>query len=327
LKNINEANLLTTNRKKIDMNSVKEHETWSVIDSTKLDEYTRCPRRYFYKYMLGWNFEEPDIHLEFGTAWHLAMEHLLLNGYSKESVADAHALLTAHYRKFFPEIMDDIYYPKNPGMALQMLQQYVKSFPDDLRHSKVLYTETSGTVIVGQNRLMYFKTDSILQGNGIYQGKKYSREHKTTSRRGNHWSLRIQIGTYNHVLNCLFGPDDVYGVEVNEAIFQKTKPGFVRTQEMQSTKGMLNWMWQVNYWMDQIDNDTDRLLHCSESSDVMNAFPMNPNGCDKYGLCNFYDYCTIWSNPLQHLAQIPDGMTIKFWDPRVDLHSTTTINL
>ena len=309
------------------MNSIKEHETWSIIDSTKMNEFMECPRKYFYKYMIGWQFEEPSIHLEFGQGWHLAMEHLLLNGYGKESILDAHALLTSHYRKFFAEIMDDSYYPKNPGFALQMLQNYAKKFSDDQRQAEVLYTETSGSVMIAPDRLLYFKTDSILKGIGAYQNKKFSREHKTASRRGNKWSLRFQIGTYNHVLYCMFGPDDVYGVEVSEAIFQKTKPDFLRTQIMRSPNSMLAWIWEANQWFDQIEKETDALIKCDEGSHVLTAFPKNPSGCESWGGCPFYDYCTIWSNPLQHLGQLPEGMTVRFWNPTKDIVTTNTINL
>ena len=106
--------------------TLKTHPTWEVTDSTKLQEYIACPRSYFYKYVLGWKPEEPSIHLIFGTSWHIAMEHLLIYGYDPRTVEEASYLLTQEYRKSFSDLMDDVYYPKTPGFAKEMLSKYVK---------------------------------------------------------------------------------------------------------------------------------------------------------------------------------------------------------
>ena len=91
-----------------------EHkEIWDVLDSTKIKAYLECPRKFFYEYVVGWRSIEPNIHLEFGKAWHLAMEHLLVKGYEDEELVQAYTLFHNHYRKYFPEVMDDVYAPKN----------------------------------------------------------------------------------------------------------------------------------------------------------------------------------------------------------------------
>jgi len=297
-------------------NPTLERPTWKIIDSTKLQEFSCCPRKYFYKYMLGWDFEEPNIHLEFGQAWHLAMESLLQHGYTDDSIELAYGLLIRHYRKFWSEIMDDQMFPKNPPFAKEMLKRYCKRFSDDWQRHEVLYTETSGTVPIADDRVIHFKTDSILRGiNGNYGNKVFSREHKTASKRGNKWSLKIQVGTYNHVLYCLFGPDNTYGVEINEAYFQKTKPDFERTQILKNPVQMNIWLWHVNELCDRIEYETERLLSASDNDPFLMAFPMNNESCSIYGTCTYYDYCNAWNNPLQRLEQIPMGMIEKHWDP------------
>jgi hypothetical protein len=266
--------------------------------------------------MLGWDFEEPSIHLEFGTAWHLAMESLLQHGYGKDSQELAYSLLLQHYRKFWSEIIDDQMFPKNPPFAKEMLSRYCKNYMDDWQRQEVLYTETSGTVPIADDRVIHFKTDSILRGiNSNYNGKAFSREHKTASKRGSKWSLKIQVGCYNHVLYCLFGPQDTYGVEMNESFFQKTKPGFERTQVLKNPIQMNIWLWHVNELFNMIEFETDRMLNCSYSDPFMQAFPMNNESCNIYGSCTYYDYCTAWTNPLQRIEQIPMGMIEKHWNP------------
>lgn len=298
------------------MNRVQEHPTWQIIDSTKLQCFQQCPRLYFYNYILGWQFESPSIHLEFGTAWHLAMEHLLTDGYDEANIILAYNRLLQHYRKFWSELMDDTNYPKCPGFALDMLRKYVRKYPDDHRNADLLYAETSGTVAIGTDRIIYFKTDSILRGkNNNYMNRAFSREHKTASKRGTYWNMKIQVGTYSHVLFSLFGPSDVYGVEMNEAFFQKTRPDFERTQILKDPLSMNVWLWEVNELFDRIDYETDRMLQCNEEDRFMAAFPRNTESCNHWGKCEFYDYCMSWHNPLQHLDRVPMGMTVRFWNP------------
>lgn len=309
------------------MNPIKERPTWNIIDSTKLQCFATCPRKYFYNYLLGWDFEEPNIHLEFGQAWHLAMESLLQHGYGADSQELAYALLLQHYRKFWSEMVDDQNFPKSPPFAKKMMADYCKKFSDDFQRHEVLYTETSGTVPIADDRVLYFKTDSILRGiKGNYGNKAFSREHKTAGKRGSKWSLKIQIGTYNHVLYCLFGPSDTYGVEVNEAFFQKTRPDFERTQILKNPVQMNIWLWHVNYLMDMLEWETERMLSCNIEDPFMTAFPMNNESCNVYGSCVYYDYCTSWSNPLQRIEQIPMGMKEKHWNPS-ELETTNKMDL
>lgn len=309
------------------MNPIKEHPTWNIIDSTKLQCYMSCPRKYFYNYMLGWDNEQPSIHLEFGQAWHLAMETLLKHGYTEDNIERAHTLLTQHYRKFWTEIMDDTNYPKNPGFAYDMLHKYCKKYKTDWKFQEVLYLETSGTVPVANDRILYFKTDSIMRGiNGGYGNKVFSREHKTASRRGNKWSLKMQAGTYNHVLYCLYGPQDVCGVEINEAYFQKTNPDFERTLVLKGTRSMNVWLWTVNRYLDMLEADTEALLACNAEEPILDAFVQNYESCNSYGSCVFYDYCVSWHNPLQHIDQIPTGMTTRFWNP-AEIETTNKMNI
>lgn len=295
------------------------HDTWNVTDSTKMQEYIACPRSYFYKYVLGWKSEEPNIHLVFGTAWHKAQEHLLLNGYSALTVLEAVALLTEEYRKFFSPMMDDVYYPKTPGFAADMLGKYTRKYPDDYHQADVLYTETSGSISIGDNRVMYFKTDSILQGkNGYYQNKKFSREHKTAKSKptSQQWSLKTQIGTYNHVLYCMYGPEDTFGIELNCAIFQKTKPDFVRIPLQKGKESMQVWLWTMNHYMEEIEWEFERLADASPDDPVLMAFPLRTESCSNYFGCQYHDFCLSWPNPLRSCEIPPLGFKQEFWDPR-----------
>jgi hypothetical protein len=113
----------------------------------------------------------------------------------------------------------------------------------------------------------------------------------------------------------LYGPDSVYGVEINGAIFQKTKPNFVRFPVIKGPTAMNVWLWTVNHYIDQIEHELMRLERCSEGDLIMKAFPMNTESCSDYFGCAYHDFCTSYHNPLQKIENVPMGMQIRFWDP------------
>ena len=57
------------------MYPIKEQPTWNIKDSSKLDTYLDCPRKFFYEHMLGWRVDRPAHALHFGTSWHMAREY------------------------------------------------------------------------------------------------------------------------------------------------------------------------------------------------------------------------------------------------------------
>lgn len=296
-------------------------KTFRIMDSTKLTTFMECPRSYFYEYVLGWRPEGANLHLEFGKAWHLAMEYLLLHGYEAASVYEAWQLLNEHYRLFYGPEMDTSNAPKEPANAMQCLVEYAKCYKETDREDKVLYTEIAGVALIAKDRLITFRMDSILHTpKGII-----SREHKTASQLSrqwrDQWSTSIQAGTYNHVLNCLFAEDEVWGVEINGTIFNKTKVQFERVPARRSKKMMNAWLATVNYWCDLQEREMSFLLEdCADSDDTLTAYPMNPTACTKYYGCRYMDFCLAWPNPLKECQQPPMGMKIERWNPAEEEH-------
>ena len=247
----------------------------------------------------------------------MAMEHLLINGYSPDSLADAYDKLLKCYREEFPEETDELYSPKTPSRAMTALLEYADKYRHDLDELEVLYTEISGSVPIGKDLVMYFKTDSILKGKRGYK----SFEHKTkggslTSLWGLQWLLSIQVGTYSHVLYCLYPEDEVDGVTINGAGFLKTKFDLQRFPVRKTRTQMQVYLDTVAYWHSQIKSEMGILSYCKDSDDVLNAFPLNPASCDRYFGCPFLDYCQAWANPLRECDEPPMGFKVEFWDPR-----------
>jgi hypothetical protein len=289
-----------------------------------------CPRKYFYEYVLGWQREEPNVHLEFGTAAHLALEMLLTRGYHPNVVEDAFKAFLSHYRRFFNEEMDEGNKPKNPSCFLRALIMYADLYKSDLSTFKVLHTEVSGSVPISANRLIYFKSDSICEGDEGH----FCLEHKTGQRYSIAWAAqwrqKVQVGTYIHVLYSLFPPSQVYGAKIN-GIFPHEEPKlkkdgtpyagaldceFHRVIVRRNQDSMQSWLSEINIWFDLIEDDFERLSEATDEDQVLSAFPRNTESCSQYGLCPFFDWCSVWQNPLRHADSPPVGFLPKSWDPR-----------
>ena len=300
---------------------IKEHETFKIIDSSKIEEYITCPRKYFYRYILGWRPDTTDTHLHFGTCWHLAMEYLLTHGYDYQSVIEAYSLFEETYRQEFSEVTDSERFPKTPAVALKALAAYASSWAGNDAGFKVLHTEIAGSVSVSKGRNVHFKMDSILQDE---DAKFFSLEHKTGSTNNRQWSdkwkLSIQVGTYSHVLYCLYPQNDVWGVRINGTFFRKGRGGagdveLLRVPIRKTPESMEDWLQTVEYWLDKLEEDMNKLQSCSNKYTVMPAFAKNPSSCTQYFGCQYIDFCIAWANPLIYAHEVPLGFRVEYWNP------------
>jgi len=206
---------------------------------------------------------------------------------------------------------------------------------------ELLDIEVAGSVALSSNRLVYFKMDSILRG----RDKFLCLEHKTGSRFSSawvaQWIQKMQMGVYSHVLHCLYKQEDVHGVVINGAFFHdppklrrdgqpyanSSDNEFHRVPVRMALQQMEAWHQDILQWMDRIEEDHDRLSHQSEGDAVLHAFQKNTESCTRYGICPFLNQCSIWSNPLQHLQDVPRGFKIELWDPRDKEYVQATMEL
>jgi hypothetical protein len=297
---------------------IQEHPTWWKNHATKINDYLTCPRYFFYRTIVGLKKDEVHNHLAFGSAWHEMMETLLKEGYTAEALANGMERFLICYRKQFGAETDALFVPKTPNTALTAAAHYIQEWSRKDAGQEVLHTEACGAVPIGNDRLIHFKCDSIIRDErGIF-----SREHKTGSRSGrqwvDQWPLSMQAGTYTHVLYCLYPTDEVWGVEINGTIFQKSKIDFVRVPCRASLPMMEAWLADVNRWVDRIHEDINILMtDDTESNEVMYSFPRNPKSCTDYYGCEYHPFCLSWPNPLQQLDYIPIGYYQEYWDPEI----------
>ena len=320
-----------------DNGPVPSHETWDVHDPSKVQEFLVCPRKYFFKYILGWNREGKNINLVFGEGIHKAMEVLLINlkekGYSPEVIIEAYNAFLSFFRESFSPDDDKIIQEtrqaaKTPSYVMDALLAYAVRWEDEDREKEVLYVEEAGTVPVSSRHRLHFRIDSVLRDkNGLIR----SMEHKTGSYMSqawrDQWLTKNQILTYTHVLMCEYGPDQVWGVEINGFIAGKGTKAYVeqngtgyqfeRIPIRKKREAMNAWLWEMNHHLDMIQWNIDQLLKSSPNDRVMTAFPKNTESCIKYNRpCTFLPYCSAWGNPLKYANVVQPGLVKKWWDPR-----------
>lgn len=311
-----------------------QNETWQIIDQSKLVTYLNCPRKFFYSYVLGWKSDYPSNHLTFGSAWHEAVEHLLLNDYSKDSLVQASLLFLNRYRQDFGSETDEMFAPKDPKNALVTLSNYSQRFFRDTKEYEILFTEIGGQVYIAPNHPMSFKMDVIVRNRETGQISLW--DHKTSQRRMGNWqesySMDTQMHLYLHALYCMYGvkEDKVKGAKIRCTFFYKSKPSeFEETLIEKSPDQMQNFLYSTFNYYSQLKNDMEILLNeDSTEEENMHAFPMNPTSCFDYGKsCLFLDLCKAWPNPIIHVDSPPIGMKVEFWNPLEDKKIKTLIDL
>jgi hypothetical protein len=317
---------------------LNEHPTWDVIDSSKLETFYDCPRKYFYEYVLGWRRDAPEHDLYFGNAWHVAREHQLIHGY--DDIEGAYAAFLTYYRKEFPSNTDILFRPKDPECVLMALQKFAIERQRDLMDNEVLFTEVSGTVpITNEGDVLHYRMDSVLKRKE--DGKIFSWDHKSAKNFGRTWAdkfhLSIQNGTYTHCLYCLYPVEQVIGVEFCGTAFKYFSRGgsvnpqgygveFLRVPAWKTPDQMNVWLWNTQDTYFNLKREMDRLSNCSDNDRVLQCFPMNPGNCTKYWGCQFHDFCLAWPNPLRACDEPPNGFRTKFWDPR-EMETTNKLDL
>lgn len=294
---------------------IERHETWDIVDASKLQTYMRCPRKFWWRYVKGWRPEGISKHLVFGSAWHEAMRCLLLRGYSPEAQEEAYQRFLVEYRKEFNEATDMDDKKKNPGAVRNALKTYCEKYKGD--DEEVIHTEVSGSVPV-LGAVMHFKLDAVLKDEDGY----LIREHKTGSRLDkrwlNQWALKMQVLLYMHAACCYYGIENLRCVQINGTIFRSKDQEHVRVDVKRNIPMLEAWLQETRQWLDRLDRDW--ALHDQEMFDgchVMQSFPRNGEACYDFGGCPYHDFCAAWANPMERAGESQPGMVTEWWDPRI----------
>lgn len=311
---------------------LKWHHTWEVNDSSKGKCYMECPRKYFYRYILGWELEGPNIHKEFGSAMHKAMEIMMSAEDKVAAIPEAYLAFEEYYRQFFGPEDDEVYAPKSPLKALELLSTYATRYADD-QYKVVSFGDTPLLEISGaaplddQGRAIHFRIDAaVTDGRFIHLF-----DHKTGSRYSTMWENGFrndyQIKTYLHALYCLVGTQ-LAGAIIQGLFPYKKQPCDIYRVPIRVTPIFLE-QWRRNAMRiyDEILADYQHLSETGVDDPILEAFPMRTVSCTKYGTCAYFDLCIAWQNPLPQADLPPVGFQQKFWDPRVEDRTTRHMDI
>ena len=289
-------------------------------------------RCYFFEYLLGWRKDSPNIHFVFGQAWHKAMDYLFFNGCTPSNLEPAYAEFLKVYRTAYsPE--DEEGGPKTAANAKTVLAQYIQTYQYD--RFQVEHIEIPGTVSISDEWELAMRLDLIVRNES---GRILIIDHKTTTKSSqtwrDQWSMSIQLGTYIHCANSIFGPDNVEGALINGTVLrmpqQLKKDGtpyanskgseFIRVSVVKGPDQMQLWLDTVRYYRREIQFNTELLDRETGDQPTMQSFPCNPTSCTKYNTtCPYMPFCLARSNPLSLVEQYGEGVPIGFkreyWNP------------
>lgn len=341
-------------------NSIEEHPTWFIYDSSKIQTFMDCPRKYFYEYVLGWRPDSVNLDTTYGFAIHCGMEVINLirlakgPGYflTEEDISMGYSAFLHEYRKYFKEEDDKGNDPKNAEKAAVAYMAYKLEFNKQLSEERVISTEQAGTIPVDDNRVLHFRLDVITYDETF--GIKVD-DYKTSKKNSDLWEydldLRVQTGTYTHVARTAaelgileelnkhkikYNADSVFGMKYWGIILYKAsnlnlrKYGNVdfRIAKVRKSYGMMEvWRQIVLHFLIEIEKNMELLNDCEPGEPTMRAFPMNTQSCMKYGVCPFHSFCTSWENPISCADKTPLGYIKERWDPTGKLSETERKNL
>lgn len=308
---------------------IDPHPTWEILDSSKVQQYMGCPRKYLWKYGLGFTNEGPNVNLVFGEGVHRALAVLDRGG----DVEAAYKAFLHYYREYY-EVEDDEYNaPKSPAYLKGALSRYQAFWKVADQHRTVMldesgtpYIEVAGSVPISNRHELHFRIDKL----AVEGDKVILIERKTTKYLSEawlrQWDTKFQVHVYLLACWSEFGRENVRGAEIDGIIAQKgykkdqENPGsafkFERVPVRKTPELMREWLALANYWLDKIEHDFGLL--CEDSEDKsMSSFRMNTEHCVAYNRpCAFLPYCSKGVNPLSLAGKPQPGFKIEFWDPR-----------
>jgi hypothetical protein len=226
------------------------------------------------------------------------------------------------------ETMDEFdLFPRTPGRALSMLQEYIERYQSQLQNQELISIESPFIVPLDldDETICYVgKLDKVYRDRyGIWIC-----DHKTASSMTNTWinsfSPSGQMDGYLHAGHMTYG-DEFHGVLIDGALVSKIKIDFQRIPIQRQESQLNAWLWEVSDLIDLIELNEERLVEYRESPkriDYLPSFPKCTTSCTQYfGTCPYIDLCKFWDNPDHH--ECPDHMVIRKWEPFTILEDHT----
>lgn len=242
------------------------------LSYSKLTTYSTCQRKYYWSYIKKIQPQGRQMPLEFGSAWHLAME--AWHG-DKSGLEGAIRAFNGAFQDRPGEVR------RTQAVAKRMLTLYTQRY--EVETFSVLKQESALEIPV-EEFLYVMKIDKVINEDGVVKGM----EHKTTSSLGYHYlksfKPNLQIAGYIKGLREKVDPRiDTMLIDIALVSIREPRDGerFMRYPE------------RVDQWeLDEATNVIVRLgREIAAKGEGFDAYVPNWNACTLYGECPFRQLC------------------------------------
>lgn len=312
----------------------KPERTNRYYDNTMLGTYKDCPRKYFLRHVRGWRSEGTSEALIFGLSWHEAQNvvwtHIankdVPNEVLRDLAYDAFVATWVGEGLTHPDQWtmadEDRYAPRTPGIAREMLHNYIELRRPMLMKAKVLNIEQPFAVPLFSDKadVWYIgRKDKKM----LLNGDVIIVEHKTTSAyksdggfRNDYiegWSPNSQCEGYLYSEQFTDKPARYIWVDA-ALVHKKVHDKFKFIPLSLTTAAMDGFLWEARDWVQRIESELERSDMIRDQSH-MTCFPKNTESCSgKYGLCTYIHLCRAIPRP-DLLTEPPPGFIEDRWEP------------
>ena len=300
-------------------------------DNSRLSEFKLCPRKFFFHYVCdvvpGW-IRPP---LDFGSAWHKAMDYVWIKIFEDEThkqllEGSFNAFLEEWQERGHPKFIDlgdeAKYKGRTPSTAIEMLDSYIKLRSTWIKTLELIAVELPFAVPLDPDNPRRFyvgRLDKVYKENGFYwvgehkTNSLYSIEHGMQYGFTSMFDPNSQVDGYSFALKMLYGAK-TKGVNVDAALVHKTHHDIFKFIPVNKAVSHSNeWLEDCNYWWDRVDE-----------ANLKEQYPRNaPGACRTiYGQCEYKDVCmsTVRTREFEDgvkgdSKECPSGYKIDKWEP------------
>lgn len=292
------------------------------LDNSKIEQYLRCPRAYWYRYVLGWKSERTSVDLVWGEAWHRVLAAYYMGQQVDACVQEG----VNYYREHFSPADDADNLPKTAGALDTCFHHYIQTYEKEDAEYTTLAVEVGFRLEIAPGVWVVGRADRIAQDN--ITGDIVIQDHKSSKKmpdgKGvNQWQMSGQAACYLSAVKRKFPGHHVREFQINLTVpripTSKLRTGLQRIS-VQLTDEMLGlWVREATHYGIEVYSSENGVR--VEPYLLPERFHRNPTSCYDFGrLCSFFDQCTTWVNPLEHIQQGPPrGMVVDHWNPLEDL--------
>ena len=299
------------------------------LDNSKIEQYLRCPRAYWYRYVLGWKSERTSVDLVWGEAWHRVLAAHYIGGQVDECVQAG----VNYYREHFSPADDADNLPKTAGALDTCFHHYIQTYEKEDAEYTTLAVEVGFRLEIAPGVWMTGRVDRIAQDN--ITGDIVIQDHKSSKKmpdgKGvNQWQMSGQAACYLSAVKRKFPEHHVREFQINLTVpripTSKLRTGLQRISVQLTEEQLREWVEETVCTQGDIQAATRNVNDPGEhplyqKNELRQGFRRNQTSCYDFGrLCSFFDQCTTWVNPLEHIQQGPPrGMVVEHWNPLEDL--------